>query len=101
MSTESVNTSPVQTQAPVQAQTQAPRRVPKQFNELEELGFKLSNYIRLKYPLPEGVNFMVVHEPIFNETFDIRRKGSKVFVSIHKNPIHKNQNKPKTNPNPN
>lgn len=80
MSTESVSAS----------EAQAPKKAPRQFNELEELGFKLSNFIKSKYPLPEGVNFMSVHDPILDETFDIKRKGPKVFVSIHKNPKHKN-----------
>lgn len=69
MSAESVN-----------ATTQAPR----QFNELEELGFVLLKYIKSKYPLQDGVNFATIHDKVINEIFDIKRKGSKIFVTKHK-----------------
>ena len=87
MSTESVNVS----------ETQAPKKALRQFNELEELGFKLSNFIKSKYPLPEGVNFMSVHDPILAETFDLNRNGSKISALIHKNPKtkHTKQKNPK------
>ena len=75
MSEESVSTST----------TQIPTQSPKRFNKLEELGFIFSNYIKSKYPLQDGVNFMTIHDDVTNEVFDIKRKGSKIFVSKHKN----------------
>lgn len=71
MSTESVSTPAT--------------KAPKQFSDLEELGFILSNYIKSKHPLQDGVNFMTIHDDVTNEDFDIKRKGNKIYVSKHKN----------------
>ena len=65
--------------------TQYPMQTPKRFNKLEELGFILSNYIKSKYPLQDGVNYMTIHDDVTNEDFDIKRKDPKIFVSKHKN----------------
>ena len=71
MSEESVSMSTTQTQ--------------KRFSELEKMGFILSNYIKSKYPLQDGVNFMTIHDDVTGEDFDIKRKGNKIYVSKHKN----------------
>ena len=81
MSADSVSASAAQ--SPKQSRT---AQSPKSFNELEELGFIFSKYIRAKYPLQDGVNFMTIHDDVTNEDLDIKRKGPKIFVSKHKVP---------------
>ena len=71
MSEESVSTSTTQ--------------APKLFSELEKMGFILSNYIKSKYPLQDGINFMTIHDDVTGEDFDIKRKGNKIYVLKHKN----------------
>ena len=65
--------------------TQAPKQAPKQFSELEELGFILSNFIKSRYPLQDGASFTTIHDNVTGVDFDIKRKGNKIYVSKHKN----------------
>ena len=85
MSAESVNTS-------------AAAQVPKQFNELEELGFIFSKYIKAKYPLPNGVNFMTIHDDVTGAVLDIKRKGTKIFVTKHNVPRRAPRAPPQASP---
>ena len=56
----------------------------RNFSALEELGFALTNYVLAKYHLPEDADFMTVHDEATGLDFDLRRKGRKIFVTLHK-----------------
>ena len=65
----------------------------KEFSILEKFGFKAINYIKNKYPLPAGSNYMRITDPIFGNLEIKRNKANKIFVDFCVNHHPKDKDK--------